>query len=403
VLFALETILFAYFGLSVVFTLISVIAAKFRNVKAYESDPNISLSRIAILIPAYKEDAIIEYTISSMMELEYSKDFYQVFLIADSFDSQTIEKAKTYPINVVEVSFEKSTKAKSLDFCLNQINPDAFDLVLISDADNILEKDFLSKVNVCYHNGNKVIQANRVAKNVNGPVAMLDAVSEAINNTIYRKGQNAIGLSSCLIGSGMVFELGFFKKILKDALHSVGEDRIFQLKAVEAGYKIYYLEDAKIYDEKVASFKNFQNQRKRWIASQFKYLVEHFPSATAFLLKGNISYFSMAIINNLFLPRILNLGSLFLLSLIHIIFLGFSEWTYAWIVLLITFTSSLFLGIPTFFFKRKDFWMSILNIPVAFFSMLKALLGIKGASSTFINTEHNVEAVDTTLFNSNKK
>ena len=42
--------------------------------------------------------------------------------------------------------------------------------------------------------------------------AVLDAVSEEINNSIFRKGHTRLGFSSGLSGSGMAFEYDLFKR-----------------------------------------------------------------------------------------------------------------------------------------------------------------------------------------------
>ena len=55
------------------------------------------------------------------------------------------------------------------------------------------------------------MQGHRVAKNHNTNLATLDAVSEEINNNIFRSGHRAIGLSSALIGSGMAFDYELIK------------------------------------------------------------------------------------------------------------------------------------------------------------------------------------------------
>jgi hypothetical protein len=47
-----------------------------------------------------------------------------------------------------------------------------------------------------------VVQGHRAAK-THKDFAMLDAISEEINNNIYSKGHRAIGMSSRLAGSGM--------------------------------------------------------------------------------------------------------------------------------------------------------------------------------------------------------
>jgi hypothetical protein len=70
---------------------------------------------------------------------------------------------------------------------------------------------FLSQLNILCSIYD-AIQCHRCAKNANNDVAVLDGTSEEINNTIFRKAHNRLGLSSALIGSGMCFKYDLFKE-----------------------------------------------------------------------------------------------------------------------------------------------------------------------------------------------
>jgi len=89
-------------------------------------------------------------------------------------------------------------------------------MVVILDADNLMAKDFLKRMNLGFANGFKVIQGHRIAKNSDTSFALLDGISEEINNHIFRQGHRAAGLSSALIGSAMGFEYVLFKRFMID-------------------------------------------------------------------------------------------------------------------------------------------------------------------------------------------
>ena len=83
---------------------------------------------------------------------------------------------------------------------------------MVLDADNLMETSFISKVNNAFNKGYMAVQGHRVAKNINTRFAILDAVSEEVNNMIFRKGHRVVGLSAALIGSGMAMEYAYFKR-----------------------------------------------------------------------------------------------------------------------------------------------------------------------------------------------
>ena len=338
-----------------------------------------------------------------MMTLDYPKDKYEVFVIADQLQADTLVSLKESGVNVVEVFFDKSTKAKSLNFCLDQIDEDQFDMVLISDADNLLAPNFLRKINTAFLGGAKVIQGRRVAKNLDSDYAILDAASEIINNHIFRKGPNGMGLSASLIGSGMAFDTREIKNALAEIKAIGGFDKVLQLNVIGRGHKISYLEEALVFDEKVSDSGNFKNQRKRWLASQYIYLFKFLPKATVQLLKGNVDYFNIAVLHNLFLPRVLNLGMLFILMVLSIVlndpnFLGF----WPWVAFFSMYLLSLIVALPAKFFNKK-LLVAVISLPGAFFNMFLLLFRLKGADKTFIHTQHNKTDIDNNLFTSDNE
>ena len=353
------------------------------------------IKRIAVLVPAYKEDGIILATARNLVQLNYPSELYDVFIIADSFQEETLKQLRELPLCVIEVSFDKSTKTKALNAGFSYIKKE-YDIALICDADNILANDFLRILDHSFSNGARAVQGRRVAKNLDSSFAILDACSEAINNNIFRKGANALGLSSAVIGSGMAFEFEKIKNILGEIDAVGGFDKPLQLKIVEQGIKIQYLEEALIFDEKVDSSYAFKQQRKRWVSSQFIYLKKFFMPAVKQLAKGNLSYFNLAIANNLVLPRAFLL--LILPALVVVTLFISPSWAMLFTVIWILYLFSLFLALPAML-VNKDLFYAIFKLPKAIGAMIAALFEMKKANKTFIHTVHTKTEVTNTLFN----
>ncbi|ARM31229.1 glycosyltransferase [Prosthecochloris sp. HL-130-GSB] len=179
--------------------------------------------KFAVLIPAYKEDAVILSTARNASVQTYPTEKFDIVVIADALQNTTIEQLKKLPVTVLEVSFENSTKAKSLNAAERSLD-DSYDAIVIIDADNLMEKQFLEKANAAMDSGLRVLQTHRTAKNISTPVALLDAASEEINNHIFRKGRRTLGLSAALIGSGIVMEASLFREMVPQ-LKTVGKTR----------------------------------------------------------------------------------------------------------------------------------------------------------------------------------
>ncbi|UZS00110.1 glycosyltransferase [Chondrinema litorale] len=380
-----------YFALSTIYVLLFAIAGRFYKKKNYGLKSDNSKASIAVFIPAYKEDAIMLPIAKQLLLSDYPENLFDLIVIADSFKRQTIISLKELPIKVVEVSWVKSTKAKSLNYALNLFDG-KYDIAVISDADNILEKRFLNKINAVYQNGANAIQGCRVAKNLSTPFSILDAASEAINNHVFRKGANALGLSSALIGSGMAFQY----KMLKDFLNKIdavgGFDKELQLEIIEKGHNISYIDDAIVYDEKIENSTSFGNQRKRWLSTQFIYLRKSFYKGLIELKKGNFSYFNLSILVNVFLSRVLTLGSLIVLTLGYFLF-DINILFKFYLLLLCIYCFALLISLPKRMYNKRTFF-ALLRLPKAFYIMLLSLLKIKGANKDFIHTTHTNTSID---------
>ena len=82
-------------------------------------------------------------------------------------------------------------KHKSITYALEYLKG-GIDKVVILDADNLTDTDFLTRVNDITQD-NIALQAHRTLKNDNTPIAVWDGISEEINNTIFRKGRVNVG------------------------------------------------------------------------------------------------------------------------------------------------------------------------------------------------------------------
>ena len=387
----IEIIFSVYFSYTSFYTFILSLAGRIGKKEA--SSGHISFHRVAILIPAFKEDGVILDVANSYNNLDYPSHQFDVFVISDSMKKETILQLKKI-VNVIEVSFEVSTKVKSLNKALSEIGDD-YDIVVINDADNIPESNFLKRISFQFSKGNKAIQGQRMAKNTNTPFAILDAISEMINNHIYRKGFNALRLSSGLIGSGMAFEIHLLKKLLLVNQAVGGFDKVLQLSIVERGIFIKYDEEAIVFDEKTESSGTFRKQRKRWLSSQLKYFFKSFKTSFAQLFKGNLNYFNLAFLATIMQPRILVFAVLTFFCILSSIIR--TDFIWGWWMLFAIYISAMILSIPSYYYQ-KPFFLALIRIPVLILNLLLALFGVKNSDKAFIHTDHQTKGVQNIFY-----
>ncbi len=394
VLNIIQIILLTLLGLATLYIFIFSVASLFYKQKTYSDNGN--LKKMAVLVPGYKEDGVIVEVANLALQQDYPSDLYDVVIIADSFQKETLATLKTLPIKLIEVSFEKSTKSKALNKAMAQLDAD-YDIAVVLDADNVMASDFLKKINAVFEKDFIAVQGHRTAKNVNNSWAILDAISEEINNNIFRKGHRVLGLSSAIIGSGMAFRYQYFKSLMATVTAIGGFDKEIELKMLKEGRKIVYLDDAVVYDEKIQKSEVFGNQRRRWLSAQFHYFRKDILSAIKDLfLKGNVDYFDKAI-QFIQPPRILLLGAviLFTIGFVIVNYVLENEIMYSkyWIILASACILSFIFSVPRSFYNLKTLG-ALASLPKGMFMMLLSLLKIKGANKTFIHTQHTSSSED---------
>lgn len=338
--------------------------------------------RFAVLFPAYKEDLIIEDSIRSFLCQEYPRERFEIVVISDHMQNATNERLAQLPITLLKASYDNSSKAKALNLAVDSLPPDKFDAVIILDADNIVDTNFLQEINKAMDAGVMAIQTHRTAKNRNTEIAILDGVSEEVNNTIFRRGHVRVGISSALIGSGMAFDYKWFRKNVAQ-LSSAGEDKELEALLLKQRIFIEFLDHVYVYDEKTQEEKGFYNQRRRWLATQFAQwgrVVRDLPKA---ILSGNIDYCDK-LIQWMLPPRLILFGGIIIMGCIMQIVdcpLALKWWT-----LFILLGITLCLAIPD---KMVDenFKKSIHKLPILFFMMVINLFRLKGANTKFVHTE----------------
>ncbi len=389
ILKGIEYVFLAYFTLSSLYILLYAIAGHFYTKN--RSLPAKKQGKMTVFIPSYKEDAVIVEVAKSALEQNYEQENFDIIVIADSLKTSTLEQLKMLPIILIEVSFEQSTKAKALNKAMEELS-DSYDYAIILDADNIMEVDFLKKMNQAFQKGYRVIQGHRKAKNQNTSFAILDAASEEINNHIFRKGHRTLGLSSGLIGSGMGFEYALFKNLMK-SVHAIGGfDKELEFKLAKDKIAIEYLQDAVVFDEKIQKASDFSNQRRRWLSTQFVYLKKYFLKGFEELLfHGNVTFFDK-VLQMIIPPRILLLGASFLIAFIHILLIFWFQiplegTSLGWVINLIIAVLAFFFALPKSFYNSETL-KALFTLPTAFFRMALLLFKLKGANKKFIHTPH---------------
>ena len=344
-----------------------------------------------ILYPAYNEDRVIVSSVHKFLGQYYPYDSFRVAVISDHMQPETNKQLSELPITLLQPVFEKSSKAKAMQFAIDHFKKLAaenkeqadFDYVVILDADNVVDPHFLERLNEECAKGYKAVQCHRCAKNSDNDIAVLDGVSEEINNTIFRKAHNRIGLSSALIGSGMCFDYDLFcENVYK--LTTAGEDRELEALLLKQKVYIHYESDIHVFDEKVSNKDNFQKQRLRWMTAQIQSLFSLLPYLPQAIKTFNLDFIDKTIQQAL-IPRSMLVVATFAMSLLMTLISR--PWCMKWWVLFLAICIALYIATPKQLRSHSVFG-KILSLPTLVWKMVLNILKIDRKNTDFIHTTH---------------
>lgn len=386
ILHIFDWLLFILFAINVLYLLVYSLGSLRR--KPVKPAPAEEYKRFALLIAAYREDAVIMDTVRACLAQNYPADRYDVVVISDHMHPDTNAKLSALPLQLLQVDFEKSTNTKSLKAALEYLGENVYDIALVIDADNIIAPSYLSEVNDAFARpGVQVVQTHRIAKNMNTDMAYLDAISEEINNSIFRLGHVNLGMSAALIGSGMAFQYSLFYKAMMSNNSVGGFDRVLEMKLLYHRIFFHYLPDTYVLDEKIQKPENFYHQRRRWLSAQY-YSFAEFVSHLLPALRDGKWDFCDKLFQQASFSRVLLLGFVFILSVLSSFWLpGLCvKWWLLFVLLLL----ALAIAIPRRFWTWRMF-RALCLVPYSFILMFINLFHLKEANKRFIHTAHGTE------------
>ena len=228
-------------------------------------------NRFIILIPSHKSGKSVELTVNSILGQTYPQRLFDVTVIADHEDEITMFHLAQMPVTLLTPNYTKSSRTKSLQLAINNLPQfKIYDAVIILDAGDVVEPEFLEQMNDAYESaGTKAIQAHKLSFNRDTVSARLSAIFEEINNSIFRRGHISIGLSAAMASSGMVFNFEWFKQQILTAKINWADK---ELEALLIRHHIYidYFDKIIVYGEKVRQAEEFNRQHRNWIITQWR-------------------------------------------------------------------------------------------------------------------------------------
>lgn len=263
----------------------------------------------AVLVAAHNEEKVVGALIENLLAMEYPNELYDIFVICDNCTDRTADIAKAHGVFACERTNDKQRgKGFAIEWMLKELwtKPKSYDAVVMFDADNLVNHDFLSLMNDDLCAGYQVIQGYLDTKNPDDSwVTASYAITYWYCNRLWQLSRTHLNMSNFLGGTGMCFDAKLLKTMGWGAT-SLVEDLEFSMRCVQRDIYPVLNYDAKVYDEKPVSFRASARQRLRWMQGHFNVARNYFfPLLWAGIKERNLTkvdaaVYSISVYNTLF-------------------------------------------------------------------------------------------------------
>jgi 1,2-diacylglycerol 3-beta-glucosyltransferase len=222
--------------------------------------------RFLIAVPAHDEAGGVASTVESLLAVDYPAALRRVVVIADNCTDATAARAGAAGAGVmVRDDPARRGKGHALSYAFDRVLADGWaDAVVVIDADTVVSPNLLGAFAARLTNGALAVQAEYAVRN---PAAswrtLLMAVALGAVHSLRSLARERLLLSSGLRGNGMCFSTSLLRVVPHDA-SSLVEDLEYGIRLGEAGYRVHYAHEARVYGEMPAGERASATQRRRW-------------------------------------------------------------------------------------------------------------------------------------------
>lgn len=228
--------------------------------------------RFGIVIPAHDEENVLATVLRSCAELDYPRDKFTVFVIADNCSDRTADVAIAHGVRCLErVDTQRRGKGQALEWGLPLVLQAEIDAVMVIDADCRLDRQVLRVLDTQLAAGHAVLQASCVVGNPDASmVSYASAVTNLLENDLFYAPKSHLGLAVLLRGTGMVFKRAVLEQWPWQC-RTIVEDAEYTERLFEAGQRVTFVPQAKVFSEFPEQSGQLAVQRSRWIGGKFHF------------------------------------------------------------------------------------------------------------------------------------
>jgi peptidoglycan-N-acetylglucosamine deacetylase len=249
--------------------------------------------KVAVLIPAYNEEKVIERTVRAVLNSKYPN--LRVIVIDDGSRDRTLEvarnafKAETAAGRVLILGKRNSGKAEALNYGIEHIG-DA-ELFVGIDADTIIAPDAISRL-VPHFINPKVgaIAGNAKVGNRVNLWTRWQALEYITSQNFERRALDVLGAVSVVPGAIGAWRVSAVREAGEFHTDTVAEDADLTMALLRLGYRVEYEDMALAYTEAPTNANGLMRQRFRW---SFGILQAVYKHRGVFARKGVLGWIAL--------------------------------------------------------------------------------------------------------------
>ncbi len=223
-------------------------------------------TRFAVVIAARNEEAVLGNLLDSLFAQRYPRALFEVLVVPNNCTDHTEQVALDHGARVLRPTGKVTGKGEALRQAVDLLLGEGWaDAVCVFDADNLVDPDFLARMNDAYRAGAAAAQGFRDSKNPRqSAISGCYSICYWMLSRFYNAAREAIGLSSLIGGSGFMVSCALLRRLGGWQTRTLTEDYEFSAQCVLAGERVRFVPGAVIYDEQPLTFRQSWKQRRRW-------------------------------------------------------------------------------------------------------------------------------------------
>lgn len=219
-----------------------------------------------MLIPAHNEAGVVGALLADLGAVHYPRELVRVVVLADRCTDETAAVAAAAGVDVRERHRGADGKGALLAWHLDREPLEPDEAVVILDADNRIGPELLHGYADALDAGYDVAQSYLDVSNPEESwLATAGALSYWASNRMVQLARHNLDWGPELGGTGMVLSA---KAMTELRPGSFTEDQELTARLMLEGYRIAWLQNSRIYDQKPAALGTAMGQRARWQAGK---------------------------------------------------------------------------------------------------------------------------------------